>query len=1108
MKLILVLFFLAITNLMAIEAYSQTTKLTLQLKDETVKEVLSKIEANSEFFFLYNGKLVDVDRKVSMDINDQKINEVLNDLFRGTDVVYAVVDRQIVLTNKANQNGFVQLGSQQSQKVTGKVTNASGALLPGVSVVIKGTTNGTITDANGNYSLSNIPENATLQFSFVGMKTQEMKVGNQTTVDMVLAEEMLSLDEVVVVGYGTTTKKATTAAVSTIDASKLQSIPVSTIGDGLAGRSNGIFVTSSGGGPGKKPTLSIRGGDTPLIIIDGIVSSETDFNNLNAADIENFSILKDAEAAAVYGSRAGNGIIAITTKKGISGQMNIKYDYSYNLSQPTVLPKKLNSYEVVLIENEAAENDGQDQLYSDDAVQKYKDQSDPYYYPNTDWQKLCLKTYAPSSRHNLAITGGSEKSKYFASVSYYDQGSLYKFNTNWLKRYNYRLNLTNNFDKIGLVTNINLYGTLEKTRVPATQYGSGYYYVWGHTQNQSPMSLAYTDKGVYSNVVDHPLVEMDPESGYDLNESRNVNGILDLAWSLPWVKGLKIKAINHYRLDNSWEKYWNNTADQYDLGSTTPITQSEPKLYTYSGQGYSYTNQFFSEYNNVFSEDHKIAATLGYEQSYGYNENIYAQRVGYTVLFDQFLAGPTSKSTNGGSAAESARAGFIGRLRYDYKSKYFVEGSFRRDGSDWFPEEKRWGTFWSGSAGWVISEENFMKTLNDRNIINFLKFRASYGVVGLDGNDADIERFQYLPGYSLTENGYMINGELGSTFSEGSLVSPDLSWYTQKSTNIGFDFTTLNSKISGSFDYFFMKTTGMLASQSGSQYTDPLGTDLPTEISDGELRRGGFEMSLNYKNSFGNFQFEIGGNLSKFDKLWKMNPDEDESTLKNPDTRTTNQIGYWGTGYHCLGYYSSAEDVANSPRLASSTNLVPGDLKYDDINGDGLINSSDQRRIGKAEFPRVIYGITLDLRYKSWFLSSLLQGTGNRDLYLGDVIREWHVYDFQKDYWTPDNTDAKYPRLMSSSSYNGSNNTVTSDFWLVNGRYLRLKSLQLGYDFKTEMLKNKSFISDCTIILGGSNLFTISEALRKYKMDPEVGSTNNYDYPTERIYSLTIRLGF
>lgn len=1112
MRFAIILLMLGIVQVQADDSYSQKTRLSLSFSETELVTVLDKIETESEFFFLYNEKLLDTNRKVSISATNQLIGSVLDKLFTGTDVKYTIIDRKIILA----PDYLNEESEMMPRIITGTVTDKNGVPLPGVNVFVTGTTIGTSTDMSGKYSLDVPADARSLTFSYVGMEPQTLLIGTSTQINVIMVATAVGLDEVVVIGYGTTSKRKTVSAISTIQPEKLMNIPVPTMGDMLAGRATGIIVNTSGGGPGKKPVISVRGGGTPLIVIDGVVASMTDFQTLNPNDIASFSVLKDAEGAAIYGARGGNGIIALTTKRGELGKMKINYDYSHNLTQPSVLPEKLNSYEAALRSNEARKNDGQAPTYSDEVVQKYKDQSDPFNYPNTDWQKEVLNTFAPVNRHNLTISGGNEKTKYFASVGYLDQGTLYKFETNWLKRYNFRFNLTNNFEKIGLTANLNVYGTVEKLRIPACQYGSGYYYTWGHIQNSGPMGLAYNDLGLYSAGGDHPLVEIDPESGYDLTESRNLNGILDLAWQVPGIKGLKLKSINHYRMDNDWRRLWNATANQYPLGSTIPIVHVAPRLGTIAGNGYSFTNQYLADYNQVFAEDHTVAATVGYEQSYGYGESINAYRVNYQLLFDQYLAGPTLNSTNGGSASENARAGFIGRLRYDYKAKYFVEGSFRRDGSDWFPEDKRWGTFWSGSAGWILSEESFMKPLAEKNIIDYFKIRGSFGTIGLDGSDAGISRFQYIPGYNITERGYLINNSFVQGFTEGPLVSPDLTWYTQNSRNIGFDFTTMNDKLAGSFDYFYLTTTGMLASLSGTMYTDPLGISLPTRKSDGKYRRAGVEFALSYKNQVGDLYYEVGGNLTRFDQLWEMNPNENESTLKNPYTRTTQQVGYWGIGYHNLGYYTSPEDVMNNPKFQSSTNLVPGDIQYEDTNGDGLIDASDQRRIGKSSFPRVNYGVNLDLRYKAWFMFVLVQGSGDRDIFPGDVLMSGGAYKFQQDYWTPTNTNAIYPRLMSSGSYNGNNNSdpagqssKTSDFWLVNGKYVRLKSLQLGYDMKQGLLKNSlPFISEFTILLSGSNLFTISEALRRYKVDPEVGSTNNYDYPTERIYSLTVRIGF
>ncbi len=1104
MKLTIFLSFLAISQIMAIETYSQSTRLSLNLKSVSVKNVLEKIEENSEFVFLYNSKLIDVNRTVSMDFKDQKIYDVLNKLFQETDVAYTVVEKQIVLTNKADQASFLRLNEQQQKTVSGKVTDYAGVGLPGVSVIIKGTTNGNITDTDGNYSLSNVPENATLKFSFVGMKSQEVFVGNLSMINITLAEETIGIDEVVAIGYGTTTKRKAVGAISTIDEKKLQNLPIATLGDGLAGRTAGIIVNTQGGGPGKAPTVSIRGGGTPLVVIDGIVTDYADFKNINPADIESFSVLKDAEATAIYGARAGDGILMITTKRGTANKLSVKYDYAYTFTEPTELPGKLGSYDRALLKNEALKNDGQPAYYSDEIIQKYKDQSDPYNYPNTDWQKLTLKKYAPEQRHNLAITGGTDKTQFYASVSFYDQGTLYKFNTNWLKRYTYRMNVTNHLDNIGLKTTASIYGTVQNEQYPWSQYADGYWQTWGHIQNSGPGELAYTDLGLYSGKGDHPIVEIDPSSGYRKPASRNVNGMLNFEWTVPGIEGLKIKSISTYRLNDWRQKSWMATASQYSLGSTIPSPKNPSQLSKSSTTGYSYTLQNTVDYQRTFFNDHTVSLVFGYEQSYSFNDNFWASREGYTLPVDQFIAGPTDNLKNGSTESEEGRAGYVGRLHYEFKNKYFLEGSIRRDGSDWFPKNKRWGTFYSGSAGWVISEEAFMKELKNKNIIDFLKIRGSYGMVGQIGG---ISRFQYLTGYNLVERAYIVDGAWKQGFTEGALVSPDISWYSINSSNIGLDFASLDSKLSGSFDYFYNRTTGYLASPSNVGYTDPLGIALPTVKSDGAFRRAGFELSVNYKNQIGDLFYQIGTNYTRFDQLWENNPNEDLATLKNPDSRSTHQTGYWGSGYLNQGYYTSSADVMNSPRRLGSVDLVPGDIKYKDVDGNGILDGSDFVRVGHNSFPRANYGITMDLRYRGWFLNSLIQGSSKRDMYLGDVLRNQQVYPFQLDYWKPDNVDAMFPRLVSNTSVNGNNNGVTTDFWLLSTGYVRLKTLQVGYDF-VKLLKAKiPVISDCSLIFTGTNLLTLSKA-KKYHIDPENGDTNNYDYPVMRGYSFSVIVGF
>jgi len=378
--------------------------------------------------------------------------------------------------------------------------------------------------------------------------------------------------------------------------------------------------------------------------------------------------------------------------------------------------------------------------------------------------------------------------------------------------------------------------------------------------------------------------------------------------------------------------------------------------------------------------------------------------------------------------------------------------------------------------------------------------------------DSGVGRFSYLTSYGLTERGYVLDGSIVPTFSEGALVSDAITWYSRNTFNVALDFSTLGERLGGTVEYFYMKTKGYLTSPSNVNYTDPLGLSLPQIKSDGEHRRDGFELSLSWKDKAGNLNYEIGGNLTYFDQLVAVAWNEDLASQKNPYRRAVQQTGYWGFGYQNLGYYQSSDDVLNSPRLESSVNLVAGDIKYKDANGDGFIDSSDQRRIGKNGFPRGNYGIYADLSYKGWSANILFQGATSRDMYIEDVVRSTSiqasmVYPYQQDYWMPDNRNALYPRPLVNSATNNNNNDQTSDFWLVNGRYFRLKTLQIGYDLRAKLLRNIKWLYKMEVVLSGQNVFTLSPAT-KYGFDPENGSTNNYDYPMERTYAISLNIGF
>lgn len=1004
--------------------------------------------------------------------------------------------------------------SQQSGEVTCIVEDSFGPVI-GASVVIKGTTRGNVTDLDGKVVLEELKKGSILQISYIGYITQEITYTGQSTIQVKLKEDAQALDEVIVVGYGTSTRRDLISSVSTVKTEQIANIPVTNVVQGLAGRSPGLIIQASGGGINSRPSVSIRGGGTPLYIIDGIIREEDDFANLSPEDIAGMSILKDASATAIYGSRASNGIIQVTTKRGMTGEPSVEYDFNYSFSQPSIWPEKLGMYDRAKYANIAYKNDGLDAPYSDGALQTILDGSDPLTLNNTDWRKLVLRDWAPQNKHTVRMTGGGELSQYYVSLAHIDQNSLYKTGTNWMKRTNFRVAQNSLIKAINLKINTTLDGYYQQESHPYTSTASNYYAVFSHINDRPPYLPGVNEQGLPYNVTDNPVAETAEDAGYNRNKYHVINGNGELIWDCIWVPGLKVRLVSNYRYYSNTSKMWRKDAAQYDWDSTSPQYANTPQLRHSSSTGYAFTNQAFVSYGRSFDK-HTVSALAGYEQYYQKSENYWQQRVNYSFDIDQIGVGPEADQSNGGSESELGRAAWIGQLKYNYANKYYVEGSIRYDGSDYFAPGNRWGAFFSGSVGWALTEEKFMKPLVDKNILNSFKIRASYGETGLDNGAG---RFAYLTSYSLNTQGYVVDGEYVPGFTEGDLASPDLTWYTTRQTDVGFDFASLNSRLYGSFDYFYYSTKGYLVAPTGQSYLNTtIGVGMPNVKSNSEFRRAGFEFQLGWKSNIGDLKYDVFGNFTYYDALWALNESESESSYMNPYQRTQQQKGYYSTMYRNLGYYQSAEDIYNSAGYMEAYNsgyLTAGDIKYEDTNGDGRITDADKRRLGKASTPRGQFGVGLNLEYKGFYLSALFQGSTAFDMFIsgsmgmqtGQTYGLPVAYDFQTDFWTPANRDAQYPRLMSNTGLNSNNNYLNSDFWLVNGAYLRMKDFQFGYNFKHSLLKDYKWVTKAKVGISGQNIFTISQAT-KYGLDPENSSTSFYGYPVERTLAITVNLGF
>lgn len=1083
--------------------------IVIKMNNVTVMEAMDKLKEKTGYSFVFSYSDLNTNKKISVSVNNQPVNEAIRQIIKGQNVTYEIKDKRIIIRKTAKV-------TPKRRRITGTVVDKAGEPVIGASVKVAGQSNGVITDFDGKFSIELSEHGKTFIVSSIGFISQHISIDKQENYSIVLQEDNKMLDEIIVVGYGTSTKRDLIASVSTVDTEQMSNIPIANISQGLAGRAPGVLVQASGGGINNKPSISIRGGGDPIYVIDGVIRSSADFQSLSPDDIEGMSVLKDASATAVYGARATNGIVQVTTKKGRVGKASVEYDFNYSIAQPSTWPEKMDSWTRAYYGNIARENDGLAPVYSEEAIQAMKDGSDPLNYNNTNWRKLVLNNWAPQSKHVIRLTGGSENNQYYASLGHLYQNSLYKNNNHWMKRTTFRLAQTSYIKSINLQVNATLDGYVEITRHPYS-YSSGgsYWNVFSHINDKSPLLPGINKFGLPYNIPDNPVADTSNDTGYKRSKTNVVSGQGELIWTAPWVKGLKIRATSNYRYYSELYKNWRKDAAQYDWDSTVPKYAAKPQLYKENGIGYSFTNQIFAEYNNTFGK-HTVSALGGFEQYYQKSNQDWLSREEYEFDIDQMEVGPAGTMKNGGSEAEMGRAAWIAQVKYNFANKYYLEGSMRYDGSDYFAPGHRWGAFFSGSAGWIVTEERFMRTLVERNILNTLKLRGSYGETGIDSSAG---RFAYLTSYSMNTQGYVVDGNFVSTFSEGAIPSPDLTWYTTRQTDFGFDFASLRHRLYGSFDYFYYSTKGYLIAPKGTGYLNNiLGTSMPKIKSRSEHRRAGIELQLGWRDNIGDFKYDVAVNFTHFDQLWAFNESEAESSYMNPYQRSQQQKGYYDLLWHNLGYYVSAEDVYKNVADLSAMNsgyLTAGDIKYEDTNGDGQINNADKRRLGKSSFPRSQYGINVNLNYKGFYFSALFQGATRFDMYIsgsaamqtGQTSSMPVVYDYQTDFWTPDNTNAQYPRLMSSSSLNSNNNYFYSDFWLINGAYLRMKDFQFGYDFKYSLLKNINWLSKVKVGISGQNIFTKSEAT-KYGLDPENSSTAGYGYPVERVLAVTVNLGF
>lgn len=1003
--------------------------------------------------------------------------------------------------------GF-QTASAQNLSVKGTVRDSIGNTLPGVSVQVKaGNNHGITTNVNGEYTLNNISPSDTLVFSYVGYNNERIAVKNRSVIDVKLRQNNGQLAEVVVVGYGTQKRAEVTGAISTVTAKELEQAPVVDVTNALAGRVPGLIAMQQSGEPGFSSTsLNIRGFGAPLVIVDGVESSIT---NLNPNEIESISFLKDA-SAAVYGARAGNGVILVTSKRGSIGKPTIQLTSTYSLQTVTEFPKPLNAGQYATLIDEAETNSGTPATglkFTPQQVQDYVNGAPGY--QSTNWYTTTMNTYSPLLQENLAVSGGSEAIKYYTFFGYTGQTGMYKSGDNTYNKYNLRTNVDGKISN-DLTVSMDISATegiLHSPTRPQANLWQDFYSL----EPTYPATLPDPTKIAYGGYIESTIATTTRAlGGYNDQDISQVSASLSAKYLVPGVKGLYLKELVNYLQNSTEGKEWIKAYTMYTYDPTSgAYTPWQPAPVTSLTETYdkavTITNQLSLNYDRTFQSGHRISALALMEVS-NYSENYFsAARSGYiTTAIDQLFAGGQDGQSANGTASETGRISYVGRLDYSYKDKYLLESTMRYDGSPNFPADKRWGFFPSVSAGWRINEESFFK--NSISWVDNLKLRASVSTTGFDG----IGAYQYLTGYQFA-NAFIANNTIRQGLISTGLANPDITWEQMTTYNVGLDFSVNHGIIYGTLDGFFRNRNHILASPVLT-LPNTFGATLPLENIDSQNARG-FEITVGHKDKIGDFSYDVSGNFAFTRAKWVHYAEPDYT---DPDDIRIHQVsGRWTDvvwGYVANGLFTSEQEIKNYPLDQDgqkNATIQPGDIKYVDQNHDGVLDWRDEQPIGLGNQPEITFGFNLNASYKRFSLSALIQGAAKNDVLLDFGVQNFSnqpnvVYD---DRWTTqnDNANAIIPRQYMGGKVN---NTYVSTYWLKNASYGRLKTLNIGYDFTYPAIRRLG-ISGLRLYFAGTNLFTVS-GLLKYHIDPEAPSgimTGNY-YPQQKVYSLGLNASF
>lgn len=992
----------------------------------------------------------------------------------------------------------------QTREISGSVTDSAGEPLIGVSIVVKGTTIGTTTDLDGRFSLST-SMGSTLQVSYVGYTSQEVKVTSTSLLRIVMKEDMAQLEEVVVVGYGTQKKVNLTGSVASVTAEDLANKPVMSTAQAIAGLAPGLSVITNSGRPGSGASVRIRGtgtfssaGNSPLVLIDGLSGSMDD---VDPNDIESISFLKDAASASIYGNRAANGVILIETKKGKEGKISISYNNSFGWQKATELPDFLPSWEYAEYYNLAMQNMGRQATYSTDDIQKYKNGSDPDNYPNVNHLKWLLESGSGfQHQHNVSIQGGNATTTYNLSIGYRNQEGMTAETNN--ERMTALLSLKSQIAKnLTLNVNLNAYNNNYNAPNGEPQSIDG---IIGYAVRETPLYAGKKSDGTFGYQDNYSPEGWLASESFIQNNGRNFSGAAQLKWDTP-IKGLSLIGKIGANFYSSYNKSYRAKV-QFDenksIGPNSLSVSSSNNTYTTMEAMATYEKQI---------KDHAFKVLVGTSVEQSSNKSLNGGRNTFpnNYLYE-LSSGDTSTSSNGSSLSEYALVSYFGRVNYSWKDRYLLEGNVRYDGSSRFHKDNRWGFFPSVSAGWRISEETFWKENKIGEIFTNLKFRASYGVLG----NQNIGTYPYQQTYSLGQD-YPFGGVMQSGAYSGTYNNRNVTWEKTAITDIGLDFTLFNGILNGTVDYFYKYTSDILSSV---EVTKIMGRGVG-QSNVGAVSNKGIELMLTYNGKVGNdFRFSISPNFT-----WVKNAVEELSDGKTEEINNNRIVGepigiiY---GYETEGLFVDQAEIDAAPeQLVGKKNLKPGYVRYKDISGpngvpDGKVDATYDRKVLGSTTPTFYYGLNLSASYKGFDFSALLQGVGGHErligsymayaFYNGGNIQRWQA----ENMWTTENPDkwAEYPRL---ETYNMNHPSLqTSDYWLRNASFLRVKNVQIGYTLPKSFTQ-KIGIEQVRVYLSGQNLFSFNSFYKGWDPENEIGTGDQPSYyPINAIYSFGFNFKF